>query len=54
MSRLGDWKTIQGLFYSQVPAIKIGEFYNLSAQSQKLTGYTPMPWPFFWNVKVSQ
>ena len=52
--RLGDWKAIQGLFYAQVPAIKIGEFYSLSAQSQKLTGYTPMPWPFFWNVKVSQ
>jgi len=52
--RVGDWKAIQGLFYSQVPAIKIGEFYNLSAQSQKLAGYTPMPWPFFWNVKVSQ
>lgn len=52
--RIADWKAIQGLFYAQAPAIKIGEFYGLSAQSQKLSGYTPIGWPFFWNVKVSQ
>ena len=52
--RVTDWKAIQGLFYTQVPAIKIGEFYNLAAQSKKLSGYTPVPWPFFWNVKVAQ
>jgi len=52
--RVTDWKAIQGLFYAQAPAIKIGEFYSLTAQSKKLAGYTPMEWPFFWNVKLAQ
>ena len=52
--RIADWKAIQGLFYAQAPAIKIGEFYSLSAEAQKLSGYTPMGWPFFWNVKLAQ
>jgi peptide/nickel transport system substrate-binding protein len=50
--RIDAWKKLQGLFYTQVPAIKVGEFYNVAATSKKLTGYTATPWPFFWNVKI--
>jgi len=50
--RIEAWKKIQGLFYAQAPAIKVGEFYNLAAMSKKLAGYTATPWPFFWNVKI--
>ncbi len=50
--RVAAWKKLQGLFFSQAPAIKVGEFYNLAARSAKLTGYTVTPWPFFWNVRI--
>ncbi|HWK44568.1 MAG TPA: ABC transporter substrate-binding protein [Stellaceae bacterium] len=50
--RIEGWKKLQALFDTQVPAYKVGEFYNLAAINKKLTNYTPMPWPFFWNVKL--
>jgi peptide/nickel transport system substrate-binding protein len=50
--RLGDWHKIQSLFYQQVPAIKVGEFYNLAARSTKVANYSVTPWPFFWNVQL--
>ena len=50
--RLADWHRIQTLFYQQVPAIKVGDFYNLAARQTKVTGYTVTPWPFFWNVDL--
>lgn len=51
-ARKTKWVTLQSLFYSEVPSIKVGEFYNLAASSDKLTGYTPTPWPFFWNTEL--
>lgn len=50
--RVEDWKAIQTLFYSQVPAVKVGDFYNLAAMSKRMSGYTTTPWPFFWNVRI--
>ncbi len=47
------WAEIQKLFYTQVPTIKVGEFYNLAAATAKLKGYVPMPWPFFWNAELA-
>ncbi len=51
--RKAKWTALQGLFYTQVPTIKVGEFYNLAASSDKLKGYVPMPWPFFWNAEIA-
>ncbi len=51
-ARKAKWVEIQKLFYSEVPSIKVGEFYNLAAASDKLTNYTPTPWPFFWNADL--
>lgn len=50
--RLDDWRKIQSLFYQQAPAIKVGEFYNLAARAERVTDYTVVPWPFFWNVRL--
>ncbi len=50
--RIGDWRKLQGLFYSQAPAIKVGEFYNLAARAAAVKDYTVTPWPFFWNVRL--
>ncbi|HYG89179.1 MAG TPA: ABC transporter substrate-binding protein [Azospirillum sp.] len=51
-ARKAKWTALQTLFYSEVPSIKVGDFYNLAAASDKLTNYTPTPWPFFWNVDL--
>ncbi|MBP2227876.1 peptide/nickel transport system substrate-binding protein [Azospirillum agricola] len=52
-ARKGKWVELQKLFYSEVPSIKVGDFYNLAAASDKLKNYTPAPWPFFWNAELS-
>ena len=44
------WAEVQKAIYAEVPAIKIGDFNALSAQSPKLTGVVPAPWPYFWNA----
>jgi peptide/nickel transport system substrate-binding protein len=53
-ARVAKWAEVQKLFYSEVPTIKVGDFYNLAARSDKLDGYRPMPWPFFWNVTLAK
>ena len=52
--RAADWRKIQELVYTQVPAIKIGNFFNLAAKSKKLEGYQVTNWPYFWNATVAQ
>ena len=51
--RIADWHVIQALFYSEAPSVKVGDFYNLAARSKRVTDYTVVPWPFFWNVGLS-
>ena len=48
------WAAVQKVIYDEVPFIKIGDFNALSAQSAKLTGVVPAPWPYFWNVSVKK
>ena len=51
--RMAAWRQIQAIFYRDVPTIKLGEFLQLYGISNKLTGYTPLAWPCFWNVEVT-
>lgn len=53
-ARTKAWAEMQRLFMEEAPTLKIGEFSNLGAYSRKLSGYTPMIFPAFWNVSVSQ
>jgi peptide/nickel transport system substrate-binding protein len=48
------WAEVQKVIYAEVPIIKIGDFNALSAKSPKLEGFTPAPWPYFWNVSLKQ
>ena len=50
--RLAAWRTLHGLFYSEAPTLKLGEFFFLYGINARLSGYTPVPWPSFWNVKA--
>jgi len=48
--RMAAWRQLQAIFYRDVPTIKLGEFLQLYGISSKLTNYTPLAWPCFWNV----
>ena len=48
--RVALWADVQKAIYDETPSIKIGDFNALSAQSPKLDGVTPAPWPYFWNA----
>lgn len=53
-ARKGKWTALQKIFYDEVPSLKVGDFYNLAAASDKLKGYTPAPWPYFWNAELAK
>lgn len=46
------WGKVQQVVYDEVPYINVGKFNSLSARAQRLQGYTPAAWPFFWNTSV--
>jgi peptide/nickel transport system substrate-binding protein len=48
------WGKVQQVIYDEVPYINVGKFNSLSARSQRLQGYVPSAWPFFWNATVSR
>jgi peptide/nickel transport system substrate-binding protein len=43
-------KQLQRLYYTDVPAIKYGEYFVLRARSNKVMGTTNPPDPYFWNA----
>lgn len=50
--RVKLWEKVQSLIFAEAPLVKIGDFNSLSAKSPKLQGFTPSPWPAFWNVSL--
>jgi peptide/nickel transport system substrate-binding protein len=52
--RVKLWAKVQELIMTEAPTIKIGDFSALSAKSPKLKGFTPSPWPAFWNTYLEQ
>ncbi len=48
------WGKVQEVVYDEVPYIRAGNFASLSGMSAKMKGYTPMPWPAFWNVEITK
>ncbi|GHU27237.1 ABC transporter substrate-binding protein [Betaproteobacteria bacterium] len=47
------WGKVQQVIYDEAPYINVGKFNSLSARSQRLQGYLPSAWPFFWNTSVT-
>lgn len=47
------WGKVQQVIYDEVPYINVGKFNSLSARAQRLQGYVPSAWPFFWNATVT-
>jgi peptide/nickel transport system substrate-binding protein len=57
MGREGDfkkryaiWEKVQGMFYAEVPRVKIGDYFRLDARRRDVLGYEPGPYMHFWNV----
>jgi len=46
-------KELQRLFYTDVPAIKYGEYFSLRARSTKVMGTMNPADPYFWNAWLS-
>lgn len=52
--RAALWAKVQQVVYDEVPYVRVGNFASLAGRSDKLQGYTPMPWPAFWNVELAK
>ncbi|MCS2147920.1 ABC transporter substrate-binding protein [Scandinavium manionii] len=52
--RIALWANVQKAIYEDVPMFKVGNFNALAAQSPRLQGVTPAPWPYFWNAYLTQ
>ena len=52
--RVAIFGDIQKLIYEEVPVIKVGDFNVVTAKAKNLIGYTPSPWPYFWNVSLQK
>ena len=47
------WADVQSVIMDEVPYIKVGDYNALAAQSPRLRGVPPAPWPFFWNASLA-
>jgi peptide/nickel transport system substrate-binding protein len=45
-------RQLQALFYEEVPALKLVEYYQLQARRNELKGYDDRPDWFFWNAAL--
>lgn len=52
--RVELWANVQKTIYDELPLIKIGDFNAVAAQSTKLEGVDPAPWPYFWNASIKK
>jgi peptide/nickel transport system substrate-binding protein len=52
--RLALWADVQKAMYDEVPYMKIGDFNAVAAESKKLQGVDPAPWPYFWNASIKK
>ena len=52
--RVALWADVQKAVYADAPFMKIGDFNAVSAESTKLEGVDPAPWPYFWNASIKK
>ena len=44
------WDELQSYFYEQVPMVKFGDYFQLSASNDSINGVEGSPFPAYWNV----
>jgi peptide/nickel transport system substrate-binding protein len=52
--RRAAWSQVQALFYEEVPAVKLGDFYLLNVAQRRLRGFQDTPNLFFWNTWLAK
>lgn len=50
--RLEIWRRLETLVYTDVPFIKVGDYFLLSLQGKRPKDFQAGPFPFFWNVSL--
>jgi len=50
IKRKQNWDELQAHFWEEVPLIKFGDFFVLSAARNNVHGVQSTPFPFYWNV----
>jgi peptide/nickel transport system substrate-binding protein len=53
VKRVALFAEIQAAIFDEAPIFKVGNYNALSARSAKLEGFTPAPWPYFWNTSLA-
>lgn len=48
--RKAAWSEVQRLFYEDVVAVKVGDFYEYFVLQKKVQGFRPLDYPPYWNV----
>ncbi len=51
--RVALWADVQSVILDEAPFIKVGDYNALAAQSPRLRGVSPAPWPCFWNASLA-
>jgi peptide/nickel transport system substrate-binding protein len=52
--RMDIWKRAQRLYYEDMPAVKVGDFFYLHVARREFEGYTGRPMSTFWNTWLSR
>ena len=52
--RMQIWQEFQQLIWTDVPFIKIGDYFLLSAKGKQVKGAEGVPFPYFWNVWLNK
>lgn len=52
-ARQAAWEELQTYFYEQVPMVKFGDYFQLSASNTSVNGAEGTPFPAYWNVAPS-
>ena len=47
------WEELQSYFYQQVPIVKFGDYFQLSASNETVSGVEGTPFPAYWNAAPS-
>ncbi|HLJ61377.1 MAG TPA: ABC transporter substrate-binding protein [bacterium] len=48
--RKAAWSSIQQLFYDEVVAVKVGDFYDYFVIQNRVQGFTAVDYPPYWNL----
>jgi peptide/nickel transport system substrate-binding protein len=52
--RKAAWSEVQRLFYDDVVAVKVGDFYEYYVLQKTVQGFRALDYPPYWNVWLAK